>query len=371
VFGWPAVAAACVSPPAEPSAEAAPLRFGIYPGGPAGSVGAKAAPRPEDPVARLAAVKRLAGANPFVVRLYSGWTGVRGADELGSWLDEQIAGYTREELAVELVVRYKPAGSVAASAPAAFARFVRGVVRRYGGDPGFVSLQVTNEANLTGAPEAADGAFDGAVRAVVRGVLAAKAQARRDGVAQLRVGFSWAHDGRARAGRRFWAELGRLGGSSFAAAVDWVGLDSYPGTWGPRLPPGPIAPRAAGTVKRSVRRLRECLMPLAGLGRGTAVHIAENGFPTGPGRSGREQARVLAAMVRAVHSVRAAHGVTDYRWFDLRDSASADASLESRYGMTRDDYAPKPAFGTYRDLIARLGSPPQWPALTARTSLSP
>src|SRR3954447_9894939 len=56
-------------------APAAPLRFGIYPGGPAGSVDPKASPRPEDPARRLAALQGLRGGGPFVVRLYSGWTG--------------------------------------------------------------------------------------------------------------------------------------------------------------------------------------------------------------------------------------------------------------------------------------------------------
>jgi hypothetical protein len=67
------------------------------------------------------------------------------------------------------------------------------------------------------------------------------------------------------------------------------------------------------------------------------------------------QQTVLRSAVRAVAEARVAYGVTDYRWFDLRDADTADASLESHYGLTRDDYSPKPAFFTYRDLIARLG----------------
>ena len=59
-------------------------------------------------------------------------------------------------------------------------------------------------------------------------------------------------------------------------------------------------------------------------------------------------------MVRAVDAIRVRYGVTDYRWFDLRDSSTADPSIESQYGITRDDYSPKPAFAVYRDLIAAL-----------------
>jgi hypothetical protein len=304
-------------------------------------------------VRRLGALRVLAGSGPFVVRLYSGWTGVAGADEVGGWLDGEIAGYTAAGLQVELVVRYKPVVGDG-SAPSAFADHVRGIVRRYGSDPRFVSLQVTNEANVPGAPEAADGAFAGAAEAVVRGVVAAKDQARREGSGQVRVGFSWAYDERPEAGGEFWATLGRLGGRSFAEAVDWVGLDSYPGTWSPQIAVSSLLPGlAAGAVKESVRALRDCFMPLAGLGAATAVHIAENGFPTGPRRSEALQSQVLDAMVSSVDAIRATYGITDYRWFDLRDSSSADPSFESQYGITRDDYSPKPAFETYRQLINR------------------
>ena len=333
----------------------APLRFGIFPGGAAGSVNAKAAPRAEDPAKRLSALQSLAGSSPFVARLYDSWTGT-SADDDGGWLDRQIAGYTSAGLQVELVVRYTPAAADAGSSPAAFAEHVRAVAGRYGPDPRFVSLQVTNEANLSGQPEASDGAFAGVAEAVVKGVIAAKDQARKGSHAQLRVGFSWAYDERPLLSTEFWATLGRIGGRAFADSVDWVGLDSYPGTWAPQLALSNLLPgQAAGAVKESVRSLRDCLMPLAGLGTGTTIHIAENGFPTGPGRSEQMQAQVLDAMVRSVNSIRAAYGVSDYRWFDLRDSSTADPSIESQYGITRDDYSPKPAFATYRDLIASHG----------------
>lgn len=349
-----ALAANCVVPAGTTDAAShAPLRFGIYPGGPVGSVNPKAPPRPEDPAKRLATLQALAGSNPFVVRLYSAWTGDASADDVGGWLDRQVADYTTAGLEVELVVRYKPAAADPGTAPAAFADYIRGIVRRYGSDPRFVSLQVTNEANLPGAPDASDGAFAGAAEAVVAGVIAAKDESRRRGYRQLGIGFSWAYDERPQASSGFWATLGRLGGRDFVDAVDWVGLDTYPGTWVPQIPLSSLVPGvAAGAVKESVRSLRDCLMPLAGLGNATSIHIAENGFPTGAGRSEELQAQVLVAMVHSVDAIRASYGVSDYRWFDLRDSSSADPSIESQYGITRDDYSPKPAFATYRDLIA-------------------
>src|SRR5437763_9928590 len=173
-----------------------PLRFGIYPGGPAGSVDPKAPPRPEDPDRRPAALQGLRGDAPFVVRLYSAWTGDASADDPGAWLDDEVRQYTAAGLQVELVVRYKPARPDAGASPAAFARFIRTIVRRYGADPGFTSLQVTNEANLPGAPGASDGAFAGAIPALVKGIVAAKDEARRGGHDQLRLGFNCAYDER-------------------------------------------------------------------------------------------------------------------------------------------------------------------------------
>src|SRR3954470_19195433 len=215
--------------------QTAPLRFGIYPGGPVGSVNPKAPPRPEDPAKRLAALQGLRGDSPFVVRLYAGWTGDARADDVSGWLDDEIRQYTAAGFQVELAVRYKPADPDPTASPAAFAAYLRGIVRRYGDDPGFTSLQVTNEANLPGAPEASDGAFAGAVRALVKGVVAAKDEASRGGHDQVRVGFNWGYDERPAASSRFWAEVGRVGGRTFARSVDWVGLNSYPGTWSPQL----------------------------------------------------------------------------------------------------------------------------------------
>ena len=59
-------------------------------------------------------------------------------------------------------------------------------------------------------------------------------------------------------------------------------------------------------------------------------------------------------MVRAVHDFRGTYHVTDYRWFDLRDHNTSSENFQHHYGLLRDDYSPKPAFGVYRDLIAAL-----------------
>jgi hypothetical protein len=46
------------------------------------------------------------------------------------------------------------------------------------------------------------------------------------------------------------------------------------------------------------------------------------------------------------------YNITGFQWFDLRDADSSSLSFESQYGLMRDDYSPKPAFGAYRALVA-------------------
>lgn len=370
-----AQAVSCVRavPSLTPPDDAPALTFGIYPGGGAGSVADKPAARPEDAGARTAALQQLRGGNrPFRVHLYTAYTGNQEADAATArWMDDEIAGYVAAGTEVELVIRYKPVISDTAAAVRGFADAARATVRRYGGVPGFTSLQVTNEANLTGAPDASDGAFAGAADALMQGVVDAKDETRRTGYTHVRVGFNWASDGRPAASRDFWAALGR-GGTAFRDAVDWVGLDAYPGTWYPELPLTGLLPQLTGTaLEDAMRTLRFCLMPVAGLGLKVPIHVSENGFPTGPGRSDATQAAALEAMVRSVHRLRGVLNVTHYNWFDLRDSRSTDPNVESQYGLMRDDYTAKPAFWRYRDLVAELTTPGSSEGPRAATACTP
>src|SRR5205807_6587616 len=82
------------------------------------------------------------------------------------------------------------------------------------------------------------------------------------------------------------------------------------------------------------------------------IHVEENGWPTGPGRSEEHQVEALRLMVGAVDEFRGTYGVTDYRWFDLRDHNSSSQNFQHHYGLLRDDYSAKPAFALYRTLVA-------------------
>jgi hypothetical protein len=336
---------------------APPLVFGIYPGGGVGTVAPRGALRPEDPALRLAALERLKPrGGPFVARLYTAYDGRPAAQSLDADLLAQIGQYGAAGMRIELVLTYRPQGLDAAAAVDGYVRYVRDVVRRLGPDRHLVSLQITNEVNLGGGLDASDGRFPGARDALVRGVIAAHDEARKRRFSQLRVGFSWAYE-RGHAADAFWHTVGRAGGRRFAAAVDWVGLDIYPGTWGPALGTGDLGGAVHAQMRQALGDLSRVHLGQAGIGDRTALRVSESGYPTGPGRSDADQALVAAAMVGAVDEVRGAYHVTDFRWFDLRDADSSVANVESSYGLLRDDYTPKAAFEVYRALVARRSAP--------------
>jgi len=334
------------------SAGPRPLVFGIYPGGAAGTVGPAGQVKPEVPELRRQALQTLrGGADRFVLHLYDSFTRRSDAGALPAWLAEQLDAYAADGFELELVLTYRPQ-DLGGDAEG-FVDFVRARVRQLGPRRAVTHLQVTNEVNVTVAPDAADGAYAGARDALVDGVIAAKNEARRGGFGHLAVGFNWANQV-GRSETAFFSALRAKGGAAFADAVDWVGVDAYPGTWGPALPSGDLAAAVRSSTLRTLRTVRRTLLPRAGLAR-AALHFSESGYPTGPGRTEAMQQTVMRSVIRTLAETRETYGVEGFRWFDLRDADSANPSFESQYGLTRDDYSPKAAFWGYRDLVTTLG----------------
>ena len=327
------------------------LRFGINPAGVAGALGPPVAPAPDHPRKDLAALARLKPpGRPLYLRLNrffwsEGEAGIRTFAHL-------TRRYTRHGYPVELQLRYHPRPNQVGRI-ARWADFVRHVVRRFGDNPLVVGIQVTNEVNFFPiAPDASDSAFPGAKDALIRGVEAAHAVARNRGYGQLRIGFNWAYENTPSAEQQFWAYLRDHGGPRFLHALDWVGLDAYPGTIPPPAEPLPGGYRDGMVNAMSV--LRDCYMPIANIPRSVPIRVEENGYPTGAGRSEATQVQALREMVGAVNRFRGTYNVTDYRWFDLRDHLTSDPNFQRHYGLLTDDYRPKPAFAVYRRLVARL-----------------
>ena len=331
------------------------VRMGLTPAGEAGALGPKVPVTPIDMSRTFAALGQLRppGDAPFVLRLNRlFWSD--GEAGLARF-DAAVRDYTSRGYLVELQVRYHPPAGHDGDVDG-FLGFVREIVRRFGPNPRVVGLQVTNEVNFMISPDSSDGAYKDARLALVRGVIAASDEAQRLGYGQLTVGFNWFYRTDPRSEDGFWQSLRDTGGERFARAVDWVGLDVYPGTV---FPPAESPGGERDGIVAALDELRTCRMPVARLGPGIPIHVEENGWPTGPGRSEDHQVQALRDMVGAVDDFRGTYGVSDYRWFDLRDHNSSSDNFQHHYGLLRDDYAPKPAFLVYRDLVhARSLQPP-------------
>jgi hypothetical protein len=334
-----------------PRKPAPPLSMGITPAGRAGSIGAS----PLTPIDRAKTLEALDRLRPsrgsFTLRLNrffwsKGQKGIRN-------FARRARRYTRHGYRVELQLRYHPTAEEEGDIKA-WVRFVREVVRRFGSNPGVVGLQVTNEVNFYPiAPDASDSYYDGARDALIQGVEAAHRLVRRLGFHQLEVGFNWAYRTDPNRESSFWTYLRDQGGKRFVRSVDWVGLDAYPGTVFPMLEP-PVGQGYRDGLVNAMSQLRECFMPIPGLGRRIPIHVEENGWPTGPGRSGHEQVRAMRQMVGAANDFRGTYHVTEYRWFDLRDHNTGSDNFQQHYGLLRDDYSRKPAFRVYRRLVENL-----------------
>jgi hypothetical protein len=325
------------------------LRVGVTPGVQTGQLGTGPSPprTPEDPVRHLAALDRLrpAGA-PFVLRLHrffwsDGEEGVRRFLALAH-------RYTDRGYLVELQLRYHP-DERQEGAIAAWTAHVRDVVRRFGANPRVVAIQVTNEVNLTFSPDSSDGAYDRARDALVEGVVAAQDEKRRRGFGQLEIGFNWAYRTDPASEQSFWNGVRDKGGKRFADAVDWVGLDAYPGTF---FPPAEAPGEERDGMVNAMSSLR-CYLKTPGIPETVPIHIEENGWPTSPSRPEEQQAVVAETLFRAVHDFRGTYNVSDYRWFNLRDGDSTSPNYQVRYGILRDDYTEKPAFGVLQRLWAQ------------------
>ncbi len=333
-----------------------PLLFGIDPGL-AGSAGGVQLPSTPDNAAKdFAGVKALdPPGRQLVVRLNrlfwsDGQQGVNAFKAL-------VTRYSRSGFDVELQVRYHPASGEAGDIPA-WVRYVRHVVDTFGPNRHVISMTITNEVNLTFSPNTSDGSYAGAEDALIQGIEAAHSEAVRRRFKQLRFGFTYAYRFSPQGDASFFSYLGAHGGRPLQAALGFVGLDFYPGTvYPPAMAPGDTY---TGELAQAAGAVRNCFAPMAGIGRRIPIWITENGVPTGV-LSDAQQAAALRELVTAVHEYSGTFNITDYRWFNLRDSTSTGPSTLvgvtfSSDGLLRDDYSAKPSFAAYRALIARFGS---------------
>jgi hypothetical protein len=342
----------CLSAEKPPiTAPAHPLRFGITPqlAGTAGGTQGEVAP--EDPAKTVDALHRLQPPRRRLVmrlnRLFmsDGGAGIERFSELAE-------GYRREGFAVESQVRYHPSPEQEGDM-AAWEQFVRDATAALAANPALVALTITNEVNLPLSPNTSDGAYEGALDALVRGVVAAHDELAGLGRSDVALGFSYAYRYFPDQDRAFWRGIGQRATPEFYAALDYVGVQLYPGLfWPPFFGPGETAGDATIEALTLVRR---CWMPQAGLGDDVEMWITENGYATNLGRRLERQVNDLNSTLEDVCAYSGTLNVPEYRYFNLRDNRSSGGDLFDAVGLLFDDYSQKPAFAAYRDHVERCG----------------
>lgn len=321
------------------------LLFGIYPGGVAGDdTGGLASGPPDDPTRIASALNQLQGVagRPFLVRAYVGFddsTSLGGPHATAT--PSAAARYAVRGRRLDLVAQFQSAdGDVEG-----YCGFLRELVSQYG--PLTDTLQITEEPNITSNPNL-DGHHPRVRDAIVHGVRAAKTRARELGYKHLRVGFNTTP--LFGEGISFLTDLTRHGGPEFVGDLDYVGLDFFPDVFRPVA-----APDLAAAVEGLLRHHRGVVLAPAGLGH-LPLHITEHGWPTGPDRPTHKQADVVETVVNVIAAHAEQVGLSGYTHFALRDADSANPGLFHQFGLTTDDYSPKPAFETLRQLIDRFSN---------------
>jgi hypothetical protein len=333
------------------------LRFGIDPGLAGSAGGLQLSSAPDDLARDVAMARALRPRRRILVarlnRLFwsDGEAGIRHFQLLAR-------RYAQAGLDVELQVRYHPTSAENGDL-AAWKTYVRHVVDVFGPDRHVVDMTITNEVNLDVSSNTSDGSYKDARAALIEGIEAAHAEALRRGYRHLRFGFTYAYRWNPESDAAFFTYLGTHGGAAFRRALGFVGLDFYPGSF---YPPTLLGTSYRAATAQALGTLRDCFLPEARIAFRVPLWITENGVPTGATESDAQQAAALEQLVDAVRAYSGTFDVTDYRWFNLRDSSSTawgslpGAALTfSTDGLLTDTYARKPAFATYRNLIARYG----------------
>ena len=88
--------------------------------------------------------------------------------------------------------------------------------------------------------------------------------------------------------------------------------------------------------------MRDCYMPQAQIGDGTDLWVSENGYPTNLGRTEASQATDLATTLEAVHAYSGELGITDYRYFNLRDNTSTGPTCSPPSACCATTTSPSP-----------------------------
>lgn len=323
------------------------MTFGIYPGGILGDDQGVIHPvRPDAPDRIIEALDELQGdADTLAVRAYRSFAAVATPQTQPTPADPHA--YLQRGRTLDLVLQFRePSGELDG-----WPEFVREAIRT--GGPQLASVQICEEPNLN--LPCVDGSTPNVLNALVQGVIAAKQEARALG-RRVAVGFNAVPS--FDPADIFWSGLGALADARFRQSLDYVGLDFFPDVFRPIA-----ADQLADAVTAVLTTFRHTSLAQAGIPDTVPIRVCENGWPTGPGRTEQRQTAVLDTVIRTIAALAADLNIDGYSLFALRDADSNAEGLFHHFGLLHDDYTPKPAFATYRQLIKELSNPP---AVSAR-----
>lgn len=297
---------------------------------------------PDDNKSIIKALDELQGtATDFLVRVYVGYQ-YEPEDGTCILLGDQVynaISYLANGRKLDLVLSFQNENDPELIG---WKKMIKKVVKDFGAH--IAKIQVTEEANAALAP--VDGNYEGVVDALVAGVVLAKEEANKQGL-DIAIGFNAAPD--MDADQLFWKKIANLASDDFYRSLDYVGLDCFPDVF---------RPVAEDEMEEALYHLLKLFkltnLKTAGIPKETPLHITENGWPTNATRSEQKQSEVLEQVIRTIHRHRKEFNITHYELFGLRDANSREEDIMNRFGIMRDDYFPKPAFFTYKRLIAEL-----------------
>jgi hypothetical protein len=314
--------------------------FGIYPGGIAGTDSAAelTAGKPDNPgeINRALDILQPSGSE-FWIRCYTAYYG-NGVSKNNN--PDNPLQYARHGRKLDMVIGYHSMlGDIDL-----FTKFVRQQVRHYG--DALAKVQIAEEPNLHGVP-VIDGDIPNVREALIRGVVAAKEEARLLNL-NILTGFNAVPN--FNPDDDFWKEMRAKATCTFNNSLDYVGLDFFPDVFRP----APFE-NIEGGIKALLGHFRNVNLKEAGISSTVPVHITENGWPTSDERPEEKQSMVIEKVIRTVYDERENSNIGGYELFSLRDSDSKNPDIFCRFGIMRDDYSPKPAFNTFKSLITELG----------------
>jgi hypothetical protein len=316
--------------------------FGIYPGGQLGTPAGMTSGVPDNPDMILDALDYLQGEHyTLSVRCYIIYKGRDLAPEFNP-ADPQRYAVNGRLLDLVLCFHSFEEGVLG------WKDFIDQTIREY--HPYLGKLQITEEANVN--LPVLDGHYPGSRVALVEGVVYAKHILNEMGLS-IPVGFNATPDFNPH--KSFWKEIKSLAKPSFYHALGFVGLDFFPDVFRP-LPGGGGEDALESAIRYLISQYRQTDLLQASISEKIPIHITENGWPTGAGRSQEQQEDRVEKIIRTIYALRKEFHITHYEFFALRDADSQKQDLFYQFGLLKDDYTPKKAFHLYKKLIQEMGS---------------